>query len=205
MRSFLTGSALALALVLPLAVGAQAPATGQKLAYVNTQLILQGAPGATEAQAAFQKDVEALQRQVQSLSDSLNALEAAYTREAGSLSPTVREARLKTLTEKKESFEERAEKLNQQAEQRQFELMQPIMDNVRKALDDIRLEGGYAFIFDVANSSMIVAADKNLDLTDRVIAKLRTMPRATAPATPTAGPASRPAGVQSRPTRPPTQ
>jgi outer membrane protein len=102
--------------------------------------------------------------------------------------------------------------LNEQAEQRQAELMQPIMDNVRKALDDFRGEGGYAFIFDIANAPFIVAADRNLDVTDRVIAKLRTMgaPKAATPArpptTPAAGPAARPAGVQARPTtRPPTE
>ena len=75
--------------------------------------------------------------------------------------------------------------------------MQPIMDNVRKALDDLRVEGGYSFIFDVANSSFIVAADKNLDVTEQVIAKLRTMTKADA--TPPAGPTTRPAGVQARP------
>ncbi len=205
MRSILTGSVVALALMLPLSAHAQA-AGGQKVAYVNTQMILQSAPGAAEAQQTFQKEMEGMQKQVQLLSDSLATLEAAYTKEAAALTPAARETRLKSLTEKKTSFEEQAEKLNQQAEQRQFELMQPIMDNVRKALDDMRLEGGYSFIFDVANSSFIVAADKNLDLTERVIAKLRTMPRAAAaPATPAAGPTTRPAGVQSRPTRPPTQ
>jgi outer membrane protein len=202
MRFFMTGGVLALALLLPQSAHAQAG--GQKIAYVNTQLILQSAPGATEAQAAFQKEVEGLQKQVVSLSDSLSALEEAFTKNQASMTPTVREARLRSLTETKENFEAQAEKLNQQAEQRQFELMQPIMDNVRKALDDMRLEGGYAFIFDVANSSFIVAADKNLDLTERVIAKLRTMPRATA-TPPATGPAARPAGVQSRPTRPPTR
>jgi outer membrane protein len=201
MRLIMTGGALALAMLLPLSARAQAG--GQKIAYVNTQLILQGAPGATEAQATFQKDVEGLQKQVVALSDSLTALEAAFTKAQADMAPAAREARLRSLTETKESFEAQAEKLNQQAEQRQFELMQPIMDNVRKALDDMRLEGGYSFIFDVANSSFIVAADKNLDLTERVIAKLRTMPRAAA--TPATGPAARPAGVQSRPTRPPTQ
>src|SRR5690554_6370840 len=100
-------------------------------------------------------------------------------RAAPALSPAVSEAREKSLLEKKEGYEERAEKLNQQAEQRQFELIQPIMDNVRKALEDLRVQGGYSFIFDVANSSIIVAADKNLAVTERVIAKLRTMPRAT--------------------------
>jgi outer membrane protein len=202
MRSFLFGSALALAVLVP--ASAHAQAGGQKFAFVNTQLILQSAPGATEAQAQFQKDVESLRGQVQTLSDSLAALEAEFTKAAPALSPTVREARLKSLTEKKTSFEQRAEQLNQQAEQRQFDLMQPIMDNVRKALDDLRVEGGYSFIFDVANSSFNVAADKNLDVTERVIAKLRTMGKATV--APTAGPTTRPAGVQARPpVKPPTR
>lgn len=202
MRFFMTGSAVALAMLLPLSAHAQA--AGQKIAYVNTQLILQGAPGAAEAQATFQKDVEALQKQVVGLSDSLAKLDSVFAAGQAAMAPATREARLKTLAETKQNFEAEAEKLNQQAEQRQFELMQPIMDNVRKALDDMRLEGGYSFIFDVANSSFIVAADKNLDLTDRVVAKLRTMPKA-AVKPPTTGPAARPAGVQSRPTRPPTQ
>ncbi len=195
MRSFLFNSAVALALLVPASAHAQAAA--QKFAFVNTQLILQAAPGATEAQAQFQKDVESLRAQVQALSDSLAALEEEYTTAAPALSPTARDARLKALTEKKTGFEQRAEALNQQAEQRQFELMQPIMDNVRKALDDLRIEAGYAFIFDVANSSFIVAADKNLDVTERVIAKLRTMPKAAA--APAAGPTTRPAGVQAKP------
>lgn len=196
MRSFLFNGALALAILIPASVHAQAGA--QKFAFVNTQLILQAAPGATEAQAQFQKDVESLRLQVQALSDSLNVLEEAYTQAAPTLSPAAREAQLKALTEKKTGFEQRAETLNQQAEQRQFELMQPIMDNVRKALDDLRVEAGYSFIFDVANSSFIVAADKNLDVTEKVITKLRAMPKAVV-APPTAGPTQRPAGVQAKP------
>jgi len=202
MRSFLLRGVLALAVLLP--VAAQAQAGGQKIAYVNTQLILQGAPGATEAQQTFQKEMEGLQAKLKTMQDSLTALEQAFARDADTLSATSRDARVKAFTEKRQGFEEEAAKLNQQAEQRQFELMQPIMDQVRAALDDMRLEGGYSFIFDVANAQFIVAADKNLDLTERVIAKLRTMPKAAAKP-PTTGPAARPSGVQARPTRPPTQ
>lgn len=202
MRSILFRGALALAFLLPGVAFAQAG--GQKIAYVNTQLILQGAPGAAEAQQTFQKEMEGMQAKLKSMQDSLTALEQAFTRDADTLSAASREARLKAFTEKRQGFEGEAEKLNQQAEQRQFELMQPIMDQVRQVLDDMRLEGGYSFIFDVANAQFIVAADKNLDLTERVIAKLRTMPKATAKP-PTTGPAARPAGVQARPTRPPTR
>jgi outer membrane protein len=202
MRSNLLNGVLALALLLPGAAYAQAG--GQKIAYVNTQLILQGAPGAAEAQQTFQKEMEGVQARLKVMQDSLAALEQAFTRDADTLSPASRETRLKAFTEKRQGFESEAEKLNQQAEQRQFELMQPIMDNVRGVLDDMRLEGGYSFIFDVANAQFIVAADKNLDLTERVIAKLRTLPKAAAKP-PATGPAARPAGVQARPPRPPTR
>ena len=195
MCSLFFRSALALAILVPASTHAQGAA--QKFAFVNTQQILQSAPGATEAQAQFQKEMEGMRTQVQLLSDSLAQMEQAFTKEAPAMSPTAREARLKTLTEKKEGFEARAAKLNEQAEQRQFDLMQPIMDNVRKVLDDLRLEGGYSFIFDVANSAFIVAADKNLDITERAVTKLRAMPKAAA--TPAAGPTTRPAGVQARP------
>ncbi len=195
MRSLMVGGALALVMVVPAAT--QAQAAPQKMAFVNTQLVLQQAPGANEAQAKFNSDVESFNRQVQQYSDSLIKLEDAYSKEAAALSPAAREARQRALLQTKDTFEVRVASLREQAEQRQVELMQPIMDQVRTALEDLRVEGGYSFIFDVANSSLIVAADKNLDLTERVVAKLRAMPRAAV--APPAGPTTRPAGVQARP------
>lgn len=199
MRSLMIGSALALITFVPAA--AQAQAAPQKFAFVNTQQVLQQAPGASEAQARFNADVESFNKQVQQFSDSLIKLEDAYSKEAAALSPAAREARQRGLLQAKDTFEVRVSDLREQAEQRQVELMQPIMDQVRAALEDLRVDGGYSFIFDVANSSLIVAADKNLDITERVIAKLRTMPRAAA--APPTGPTTRPAGVQARPPRTP--
>jgi outer membrane protein len=144
---------------------------------------------------------------VQKLSDSLTALQEAYTKEEPSLAPAAKDAKLKTLREKQADYQERVQKLNDQASQKEAELMQPIMDLVRRSLDEVRAEGGYAFIFDVSQGQFIVAADKNLDVTDRVLAKLRlaapkAAPKAAAPAAKppaTAGPAAAPAGVTKRP------
>ena len=55
---------------------------------------------------------------------------------------------------------------------------------MKLAIEDVRVEGGYAFIFNADQGSPIVAADKNLDITDRVLAKLRSAPAPTSrPAT----------------------
>lgn len=193
------------ACALVLGVPALASAQGQKFAYVNSAAILQSAPGRTEAEAQFDKDMTSMRAAVQKLSDSLNTLQEAYAKEEVSLSPAAKEARLKTLREKQADYQERVQKMQEQAQAREAELMQPIMDNVRKVLDDIRAEGGFAFIFDVAAGSLIVSADKNLDITDRVVSKLRlAAPRATPAAKPApAGPTSAPAGLNTK--KPPTE
>ncbi len=196
--SFVVG-ACALLLGAPSLASAQGAA--QKFAFVNSQALLQSAPGANEAQLQLQKEMETMRSQVAKLSDSLTALDEQYKKEEVALSPTAKEARLKTLREKQAEFQERAQKLDDQANARQGELLQPIYDNIRKVLDDVRTEGGYSFIFDVAAGSFIVSADKNLDITDRVIAKLRlSAPKA---ATKPVGPAAAPAGISTK--KPPTE
>jgi outer membrane protein len=202
MRLITVVGACALVASAPSLVSAQGAA--QKFAFVNTQMLLQSAPGAVEAQQQFQKESETIRAQVTKLSDSLTALDEAYKKEEVSLSPAAKEARMKTLRDKQTEFQDRASKLQEQADQRQGELMQPIYDLVRRALDDVRTEGGYSFIFDVAAGAFIVSADKNLDVTDRVAAKMRLVaPKAAATKPPASGPTSAPSGIQTK--KPPTE
>lgn len=193
-----------LLVVTPLAASAQG---GQKIAYVNSSSLMQNAPGRAEAEAAFEKEMGDIRVQLDRLQDSVNAMHDNYTKEEPTLAPAVKEARLKTMREREAAFQEQAQKLQDQAQDRQEELMMPIMESLRKALDEVRTEGGYSFIFDVAvQVSYIVSADKNLDVTDRVLAKLRlSAPKASAAPTakPSAGPASAPAGVTTK--KPPVE
>jgi hypothetical protein len=78
--------------------------------------------------------------------------------------------------------------------------VQPILDKIKQAIEEVRVEGGYAMIFNADQGSPIVAVDKNLNVTDRVMTKLRGgAPAAAArPAAPSTAPA--PSGV----TRPQT-
>ena len=75
---------------------------------------------------------------------------------------------------------------------RQAELVKPIMQRVQTVIEAIRAEDGYAVILDVGSQvSVVVAADKKLDLTDRVLARLKA--QGTPPATSSTVP--QPAGV----------
>lgn len=181
MRGLTRGALVALALTSIAATAGAQQTAGAKIAYVNSQEILAAAPGRAEAEAQFEKEMQTFRQQVKTMGDSLNAMVAAYQKEEASLSPAVKEQRQKAIQTKENEYQQRARQLEQQAAQRQQALVQPILDQITEVLGTIREEGGYALILDAqSGANVIVAADKNLDLTERVIARLRTMKPATA-------------------------
>jgi outer membrane protein len=202
MRSFFRAAPVALALVAVLSGGASAQ--GQKHAYIQSSVLLDQAPGRAEAEKQFDSETSVYRDQIKRMSDSLNAMVAAFEKRQASLTPAQRDAQGKEIQAKEASYQTRTRELEQKAQQRQNELVQPILDRIKLAIEDVRVEGGYTFIFNVDQGSPIVAFDKNLNVTDRVLTKLRSAPAtASAPKPATSGaPAPAPAGV-TRPVTPP--
>lgn len=175
MLSF-TRAAAALLVVAPLALQAQGGAAPQKFAYIDSRKIITGAPAAPAVQAVLQKEGAGMQAIAQRMSDSLEALTQKFTKEQATLAADKRDARVQEINNKQGEYQVRYQQMQQQMQDREAELMQPVLDQIKLVLEDLRVELGYTMIFDVSQTASIVAADKNLDLSDRVIAKLRTLP-----------------------------
>ncbi len=200
MRVILRAASAALLFVV-LAAGSAAAQGGQKFAYIRSSVLLEQAPGRAEAEAQFDKETGTYRDQIKRMSDSLSAMIADFEKAQAGLGATVREARGKAIQAKEAEYQRRTRDLEQKAQQRQGELVQPILDRVKQAIEELRIEGGYSFVFNADQGSTIVAMDKNLDITDRVLAKLRVT--TTAAPRPAAGaPTAAPSGV-TRPQTPP--
>lgn len=186
-------------LVAPMA-GAQG--TPQRFAYINSQKIMAEAPGRAVAESTYSREMGQVQAQLQRMDDSLKLMVNAFEKDARGLDSAKREGRAKVVRDRQEEYQHRAEALNQQMQQRQAELARPLMEQISKVIEDMRVQGNYTMIFDVGSAnSVVVAADKSLDLTDQVVARLKQLgpPKPeTSSTTPTAGPTQRPAGI-SRP------
>lgn len=159
----------------PAASTATAPGAGVKIAFVNARKVLQSAPGWAEAEQTYAKESEGYRTELARLQTTLDSAAQEFERQAVLLSPTQRQEKRTDLDKKRQAAEQRATELQQKAGQRQQELLQPIQDRVNTVIDGIRAEGNYAMIFDVsAPGSGIVAADRSLDITDRVIERLKS-------------------------------
>lgn len=185
-----------------LTLGASSAVAQQKFAYINSQTLLQQAPGRAEAEAQFQRELQGYQTEVKRMGDSLQAMVATYEKDQLVMSPAAKEAKQKEIAGKEQEYQKRTAELERKAAAREDELTRPILDNIRKAIEQVRTEEGYAFIFDVAANGGVVAADKNLEVTSTVLAKLRSTVSST-PAAPPSGPVAKPAGVSSSPTKNP--
>jgi outer membrane protein len=173
-----------------------------KLGYVNTQAVLATSPGRTTAETEFNRRMAPLNAEVQKMDSTLKAMFAAFTRDTTSPMPQ-REAKAQEIQAQQQQFQQRVAAIEDTAAALRQRLMQPLMQQLEAALEAVRNEGGYAMLFDVGQGASIVAADTTLDVTQRVIDKLKAMPAPTptTSATPSTV-APRPAGVGSRPPSP---
>ena len=199
MRSTLRSAVLVasmLALAGSVAVAQQAPT---RIAYVNPQALFENAPGRAQAESTFKRETDGYRAELAKMSDALTVMVSTYQKEEAKLTAADKERRQRAIAAKEDSVRGRQQQLEQVAAQRQNELMAPIMEAVRNVLEDIRVESGYAMILSSEpGNSQILAADKNLDITERVVARLRTLAsnKTATPAKPAAGaPANTPSGV----------
>jgi outer membrane protein len=173
MRSLVRATLGALAFS-TISAGAAMAQGGLKIAYVNSQEIIAAAPGRAEAEAQIQKDMDAYRGQVKTMGDSLNALIASYTKAESTLTEAARTAKQKEIQDKERQYQQRVQELEQKAQQRQSELVRPIMEKINAIIEQVRAESGYAMVFDAGSQSgVVVAADSTLNITDKVIARLK--------------------------------
>lgn len=159
---------------------AMTPAAAQtsssiKIGFINSRQILQQTPGYTAAESTFDREVKGYRDEVQRLQRSLDSSIAAFDQTSIALSPAAKIAKQKDLQAQQQRLEQRSTELQQKAQQREQELMAPIQARINAVIQGLRAEGNYAVIFDAdAQGGTIVAADPALNLTAKVLLRLRT-------------------------------
>jgi len=154
-----------------LAPSVQAQAT-VRIGYIDSQQILNEDPAAQEAQQQFEADLARYRAEVDQIGQELEGLISRYEQQQSMLSEEAKTNRQEEIRLKQTQYQQRISELEQQAGIRQAELVQPVMERINAIIEDIRADGGYSMIFDVAAQG-IIAADPTLDLTAEVVRRLQ--------------------------------
>lgn len=156
--------------------GAQAPA-GQRLAFISSRTILDSTPGYAAAESTFYREFQGMRDEVQKLQQQLDSAVQAFDQASIALSPAAKDAKRRELQQMQDRMTRRSSSLDSLARARNQELLGPFQARINLIIQGIRAEGNYAFIFDGdAQGTGIVAADPALNLTSKVIGRLRQSP-----------------------------
>lgn len=213
MRSTIRAISVAPILCLTAAAMAHAQSACTKIAYVNTQVLMEAAPGRIAAESLLNKMGEGFRAALGKEQDSAQKALAAYQKNSATMTAAAKDKAEKELQALENDLQTKNQQYQQQFDARSQEVMGPIKDVVKGVLDTMREEGCYAMILDNAPGAgaNIVSADKNLDITDKAVSRLKATPAPKLKAsetttTPTKGAPASPAGVTSKPPiKPPTQ
>lgn len=158
-------------LLLGVPAGAEAQST-PRIGYINSQQIIDQAPGAQAAQEEWEQEMVTIRAEIQEMGQELEQLMTQYRQQELTLSPEAKANRQAEIQQRQTEYQQRVEQLQGQAEQKQQELLGPFMERINAVIEQLRAEGDYAFIFDAA-AGAIISADPSLDLTDEVLRRLR--------------------------------
>ena len=132
-----------------------------KLGHINSNDLMQIMPGRDSAQAALQKEVEDLQAEFATMQKEYESKVNEYMAKRDQLSELIRktkESDLQAMGARIEEFQTNAQKL---LEERQEELLKPIVDRAKKAIEEVGKENGYTYIFDAGVGAVLYSQDSD--------------------------------------------
>jgi outer membrane protein len=112
-------------------------------------------PGRDSAYAKIQNEVKTYQSQYQAMQTEYEQKSQDYQTNLPNMSELIKktkEAELQDLQQRMEKFQTSAQEALQK---KQTELLQPIIDKAKKAIEAVGKEQGYTYIFDSALGSLL--------------------------------------------------
>lgn len=150
-------------------------ASAQKYGYVDTQYILDNIPEYAEAQTQLDKLSEQWQQEIEEKFILLDKKQREFDAEAILLPEEIKAQRIKEIDDLRfqaMDLQKRRFGVGGDLFQKREELIKPIQDRIFDAIQQVAVEGGYAFIFDKANQSNLLYADPKFDISKRVLIKM---------------------------------
>lgn len=142
-----------------------------KLGHINSSDLMQIMPGKDSAQAAFEAEVKILEGELKAMQDELEKKLNDYQERKSQMTELIRttkEQELNDLNQRITIYQQNAQKKLQEKE---AELLQPIIDRAKQAISDVAKENGYTYIFDTSAGAVLYQQDSD-DILNLVKKKL---------------------------------
>ncbi|MBO4751624.1 MAG: OmpH family outer membrane protein [Bacteroidales bacterium] len=130
-----------------------------KLGHINSSDLMQIMPGREEAQNTLQKEVDELQTTLKNMQNELEQRYNDYMGKKDQMSDLIRQTKERELQDMGTRIQEFQENAQKKLQDREQEVLKPIIDRARKAIEDVAKENGYTYIFDTSVGALLYQQD----------------------------------------------
>lgn len=156
--------------VLTLMLGATT-AFAQKYAHLNSNELLLAMPERKQAETSLQDYAKQLDGQIKTMTAEYENKVQEYQKQEAVMTDVIKQDKVKEINDLEErikTFQGTAQESLQKKEQ---ELMQPMINKAKKAIEDVAKEGGYKYVFDTS-AGMLLYSDPADDILSAVKKKM---------------------------------
>jgi outer membrane protein len=126
-----------------------------KFGHINSDELIQALPEYDTANAKLEKYRKELTNYLELMTVELNNKSDAYNKESKNLTDLVKQTKEQELIDLNRKIQEFQQNAQEQFQNKQVELFQPIYQKVDKAIKDVGKENGFTYVFDVAKGSLL--------------------------------------------------
>jgi len=150
------------------------PANSQdlKFGHINSQELLTSMPESDSAQATIEKLAGDYEQQIEEMRVELNKKYDDYLTNRDSYTDLIRQTKEADITEMQQRIANFEQVAQQDLQQQQQQLIQPVLEKANNAIKEVAEENGFLYIFDVSRGNPVFFSDKSIDILSLVRTKL---------------------------------
>jgi outer membrane protein len=142
-----------------------------KLGHINSTELMQIMPGRDSAQAVLQAEVTELEETLKSMQAEAEKRYNEYVAGQAGWTELIRQTKQREIQDMAARIQEFQENAQKQLQDREAELLKPLIDRAKKAIEDVAREGGYTYILDAGSTTVLYSQDSD-DIMPQVKKKL---------------------------------
>ena len=147
-------------------------AQNYKFGHIDSGQLLLQMPEREQARVQLEKYAKQLEDQMAAMQSEFETKYQQYLEQRDSLPQVLLEAKERELTDIQQRFQAFQQTAQKDLSAKEGELLQPIIDKAKKAIDDVAVENGFIYVFDLSMGAILYNSDQSVDLMPLVLKKL---------------------------------
>ena len=132
-----------------------------KLGHISSTALMEIMPGRDSATATLQAELQTAENQMKTMQEELEKKYNEYQEKQAQYSDLIKQTKQKELQDMGARIQQFQADAQANLQKREQEVMQPIIDRAKKAIEDVARENGYTYVFDSSVGALLYQQDSD--------------------------------------------